>query len=358
MNTYEKDLFFTLCDFVNNDTDKLKSLITEHASAEVLGNLFFNRMQGVAYTVLRESGLLGKVNREFRGSLKNAKEHNTEKNLSFFACLRMLSEILRDQKGKYVMLKGALLCGKYPSGCRTSNDIDLLVSPEFVTDIGNALTNAGFRQGNIRNGEFIPASRKEIIESKMTRGETVPYILEIGLPFMDYLEVDINFSLDYKNSNNNTVSEIISNAQETETDDYRIITPNNIDFLIHLCCHLYKEATTLPWVKMKRDMTLYKYCDIHMLTGNMNEESVKEFFNRAKVLRTEEICACVVLWTDGLFGTKNRHLVDSANNILSNRDLLDIIVAPTEHKTFIYEEKDIKTRFFAKNRIDLLKEVI
>ena len=108
---------------------------------------------------------------------------------------------------------------------------------------------------------------------------------------------------------------------------------------------------------MKRDMSLYKYVDIHMLASNMNDISVKEFFKRAKDLKAAEICACAVLWTDGLFGINNRHLVDSANNVLSNRDFLDIIVAPAEHKTFIYKEKDIKARFFAKNRIDLLKEV-
>ena len=80
------------------------------------------------------------------------------------------------------MLKGAVLCKKYPKGYRTSNDIDLLVCPERVTQIGKALIKEGFRQGDIRNGTFIPASRKEIIESRMTRGETIPYIKEVNLP--------------------------------------------------------------------------------------------------------------------------------------------------------------------------------
>ena len=37
------------------------------------------------------------------------------------------------------------------------------------------------------------------------------------------------------------------------------------DFFLHLCAHLYKEATTLPWIEMHRDMTLYKYCDIYII---------------------------------------------------------------------------------------------
>ena len=35
----------------------------------MLGQLFLNRMQGIAYDVLRQKGLLGKVTREFRNSL-------------------------------------------------------------------------------------------------------------------------------------------------------------------------------------------------------------------------------------------------------------------------------------------------
>lgn len=101
------------------------------------------------------------------------------------------------------MLKGAYLCAHYPDGYRTSNDVDLLVLPKDVTTIGNLLARSGFRQGNIRNGEFIPATRQEIIESKMMRGETVPYIKEVDLTFMKFFKVDINFSLDYKNGNGN-----------------------------------------------------------------------------------------------------------------------------------------------------------
>ena len=43
------------------------------------------------------------------------------------------------------------------------------------------------------------------------------------------------------------------------------VTLDDAGFFIHLCAHLYKEATTLPWIEMHRDMTLYKYCDIHMM---------------------------------------------------------------------------------------------
>ena len=255
MKTEEKQLFKSLCNF---KTERFDEELLKFATPAVLGHLFFNRMQAIAYGTLCDHGLLGKVNREFRNSLRSAYEQNVEKNNSFYWCIQYLDEVLSKCNCKYAMLKGAYLCHYYPTGYRTSSDIDLLVRPEDVTQIGNALSIAGFMQGNIRNGEFIPATRKEIIESKMLRGETVPYIKELNFPNMRYLEVDINFSLDYKNSATNTLDMMLEKVSKREIRGAEVRTLDESDFFIHLCNHLYKEATTLPWVEMMRDMTLYE----------------------------------------------------------------------------------------------------
>ena len=270
-------------------------------------------------------------------------------------CVQYLTVKLKQHENDYAKLKGANLCGKYPAGYRTSNDIDLLVRPECVTYIGKTLTENGFKQGNIRNDAFVPATRKEIIESKMTRGETVPYIKEMNLPFFKYLEVDLNFSVDYKNSNDDTVNKIISRAV---TDDaLGIKLPDKQDFFIHLCCHLYKEATTLPWVKMRRDMTLYKYLDIYMLLCEYTDDDISEIFKRAGELGVADICACVILWTCDLMKHENRYAMKLSEIALTGKaEMLDTVVAPAEHKEYIYTEKDILKRFFAPDRTKLLTE--
>lgn len=358
MNKIEKQLFWELCSFIKPNKHKLKLLLNEGATPEVLGQLFFNRMQAVAYGVLKESELLHELNREFRNSLAYAYQQNVEKNKSFFQCIDIINKALSKQKNKYAMLKGALLCGLYPSGYRTSNDIDLLVHPKDLTEISNALTIAGFRQGNIKNGKFNQATRNEIIESKMTRGETIPYILEVNLPYMPHLEVDINFSLDYKNSNAQTLESMLSKVKEFDAGDNKILTLDKYDFFIHLCCHLYKEATTLPWVNMKRDMTLYKFCDIYMLLNKFTPTEIKELFTRAKELGTADICSCAIVWTSCLFSIPCNYSQEYANNMLfNNASVLDEVISPSEHKLFIYTEKNIRKRFFAKDRKLLLKEV-
>ncbi len=356
MNQNEILLFKELCKFKSNTFDE--SLL-DYATPKVLGHLFYNRMQGIAYHTLKKHGLLGMLNREFRNSLKCAYEHNTTKNNSYYICLSHLSKILSACNAKVAMLKGAYLCSHYPTGCRTSNDVDLLVLPEDVTIIGDLLTQDGFKQGNIKNGQFIPATRKEIIESKMMRGETVPYIKQVDLPYMKYFEVDINFSLDYKNGESDILANILDNVCIVNENQIRIPTLNKNDFFIHLCAHLYKEATTLPWIEMHRDMTLYKYCDIYMLISEMTNQEFDELFNRAKELGVEKVCAYAVLETVQLFDKNDSKPIQLACNILADDlDLLLKVVDPKGKRTLIYQTSDVTERFFMDDRAKDLKVVI
>lgn len=355
MKENEKLLFKALCKFKDSTIDMS---LTDYATPGVLGHLFFNRMQGVAYGTLRKNGLLGKVNREFRNALCDAYDKNVQKNQSYRQCVATLTEILSPCNCKIAMLKGAYLCAHYPEGYRTSNDIDLLILPKDVTTVGNLLNDAGFRQGYIRNGAFVPATRHEIIESKMMRGETVPYIKEIALPSMRFLEVDINFSLDYKNGNSDTLSDMLSNVCVKNEKEFSVPTLNDADFFLHLCAHLYKEATTLPWIEMHRDMTLYKYCDIYVLLSEMSDEHLLGVFERAKALDMEKICAYTILETMGLFDMENAVAYRKAREALADEpDFCLKVVSPKNKKTFMYRTADINERFFMESRLKDLKEV-
>lgn len=358
MNPKEQELFLRLCHFLSPSKEQIELLLPDSATPHVLGQLFFNRTAAIAYDTLKQMDLLNKVNREFRNSLAAAYQQNLEKNNSFFICLEMLSEILQHCKGKYTMLKGALLCSLYPPGYRTCNDIDLLVRPENVSDIGNALMEAGFKQGHIRNGTFKIASRREIIESKMMRGETVPYILEVDLPYIKFLEVDINFSLDYKNGTTEVINSMLSKTTTYPVGDCEIDVLNKYDFFIHLCSHLYKEATTLPWIQMHRDMTLYKFCDLYFLLNTFTVSDIQDLFYRAQMLGAANVCSCAILWTHALLPIQTSKALETANNFLIGKEtMLQEVIDPAEKKVLMYSTADIKARFFSNDRATLLQEI-
>ena len=355
MDQKEKALFKSLCSFQTEVFDKD---LLDAATPAVLGHLFFNRMQSIAYGTLCKHDLLGEVNREFRNSLKEAYVQNCRKNESFFWCVEYIETVLSHLSCPYALLKGAYLCKRYPDGYRTSNDIDLLVHPRDVTHIGKTLLEAGFRQGDIRNGKFVPTSRKEIIESMMLRGETVPYIKEVRLPGMKFLEVDINFSLDYKPAETDLIEEMMRNTVIEEQAGFHVRTLRADDFFVHLCAHLYKEATTMPWVEMMRDMTLYKYCDVYMLLNEASREQISFLFQRANELGMEKVCAFAVIQMSVLFDFKNTYAKELAETILGNEpEFVHTIISPQQKKTYIYYVKDIGERFFSNNRKTLLQEV-
>ena len=354
MNENEKRLFKALCKF---QCSSFNEELLKYASSSVLGELFFNRMQGIAYGTLKQHGLLYRVNREFRNSLSTAYEQNRMKNAHFLNCVNYVAQVISECACKIAMLKGAYLCAHYPDGYRTSNDIDLLVLPENVTMVGNALTAAGFKQGSIRNGVFVPATRQQIIESKMLRGETVPYIKTVNLPYMEYLEVDINFSLDYKNSDTDILSSMLSKICLNDEKGIQIPTLEKNDFFLHLCAHLHKEATTLPWIEMHRDMTLYKYSDIYLLLSEMTKDDIDSIFVRAGELGIEKICAFTVWETMELFDIANDYLYQSAKDVLAkDPTFLLRVVSPKDKKFLYYRTLDTNSRFFMENRMKDLQE--
>lgn len=355
MKKKEKELFKEICKFKQEGFNE--SLLA-YATPHVLGHLFFNRMQGVAYGRLEAANALGKVNREFRNSLKSAYEQNVEKNRSFYICVAKIAKLLSPLQGRIAMLKGAYLCRYYPQGYRVSNDIDLLALPQDITTIGMLLSGVGFRQGTIKNGVFIPAKRQEIIASKMLRGETVPYIKQVDMPGMKYLEIDINFSLDYKNGNDDLVANMLDRVVVLDEKMLGIPTLCREDFIIHLCAHLYKEATTLPWVEMKRDMTLYKYADIYMLLKEMTKKELEAIWVRATELGLEKECAYAIFETAELFDMQNHPAVEMAWRKVPNAaEVLYRVISPKDNKVYIYQTKDATMRFFMDNRRRDLKEV-
>lgn len=359
MNQNEKELMLRLCRLRNPDGAALTGLIEKGAmTSAVLGELFWNRMAGIACCVLEQTERMALLPREARTALYGVREQNREYNRSYFRCVGALRKTLRGCEGHYAMLKGAYLGGLYPEGCRTSNDVDLLVPPEFLSEIGEALLADGFRQGAVRNGMFIPAEREEIVRSRMLRGETVPYIKEVNLPYLRYFEVDINFSLDYKNGGREIVRELVERASPASAGDTEIRTLACEDFFLHLCVHLHKEATTYPWIRMKRDMTLYKYADIEMLLGEMTEQTAQRVVERAHALALCLPCRFAVAETASLLGDEGgagAYILAGLADVAPEK-LLSVI-SPADKKEYRYTETDASRRFFCADRESLLEEV-
>ena len=322
----------------------------------ILGQLLYNRVGAAAYLTLKQNELLQKVTREFRNSLRAIYEYNSVKTESFNKAVEMLSSICKDFNFPYAMLKGAYLVELYPTGLRTSNDVDVLIEPDNISELTNILKLYGFKQGSIQNEVFVPAGRKEIISSRMNRGETVPFIKELNLPGMKYLELDVNFSLGFRPGvDEEIVGGFLSRTKPLIHGD--IHTLDSVDFLLHLCAHLHKEATVMNWVEMGRDISLYKYCDIYLyLNRYMNDTYADDLIRRVAEVGLKKECYYTLYYAKELFGIIDASMDKLLNGIRpDDLSFMHQVIDPQNRKIYSFDMK-YSDWVFCSNRRGLLNE--
>lgn len=338
----EQTFILEICKFKDFNRDKVLGLMEKSLDYPyILGQLLYNRMGGIAYYTLKEYSLLSKLNREFRNTLMTVYDNNVIKTESFVFALDELCGILKNSDFNYAILKGGYLVSLYPKGLRTSNDFDILVNQEDVTKISELLKKNGYLQGYIRNGQFIPASRTEIVASRMNRGETVPFVKKVNFPQMEYCEIDINFSLGFKaKGENDVVKNLLSKSEKRiKTKCGEMSTLASADFLIHLCMHLYKEATVINWVEMGRDLSLYKFSDIYLFISEfMNDDLYNNLIFSISEYGFQKECYYAFSYTRDLYDIKNAQFNKLIQVIRPNNiNYLNKIISPSDGKTYQYD---------------------
>ncbi len=252
-----------------------------------------NRMCGLAYVILRDKELLSLLNREYRSVLEAVYLYGRERNQSFHSCKKEIARQLNLENIEYVALKGAYLTELYPKGTRISNDLDILIMRQDISRVTELLKSNGFMQGFIRNEKIVPATRNEIVNALLHRGETIPFVKEINQPCMKFLEIDVNLSLDGKADERQIVEkEMLEHRVQMKGDSGEALyILDSVDFLIQLCVHLYKEATNELWIERGMDWTLYKFTDIYLYCKeHLNKAYIGKLLQRIKQYGLEREC--------------------------------------------------------------------
>lgn len=258
-----------------------------------LGFCDFHRISGYICDRLNKSALPPQVARH----LKAQKNYQKMRGKVLYAAACELETALGKAGLSHAFLKGSALNGVlYSGGERDSNDVDLLIEPENVGRVGKILEELGYVQGIYKDGVIEKFSRKEIISRRMNRGETAPYVRLTEDDFVPFLEIDINFSLDWlPASNTRAVGAFLHHTEKCENG---LTCLNRAYSLAFLCAHLYKEATILSMVKRYKDIEIYKYLDIFKLYPLTN---VYEFERVIKEFGLEKECGYALYFTAQLF---------------------------------------------------------
>ena len=103
--------------------------------SELLGGILLNKVVGISFDKCIKAPEYT-FTKEFIDTLECIYHNNVESNKRFLNGVKYLSGILKEQDIPYALLKGAFLIGDlYPMGYRTSNDVDILINEENISDI-------------------------------------------------------------------------------------------------------------------------------------------------------------------------------------------------------------------------------
>ena len=258
---------------------------------EILGFLELNRVAGAFYRRLCEQNL--PVPQAVERRLRQICDQQSERNRLMGKWLADLSELLEFDRVNHAFLKGSILSHAglgadgsaepfYRAGERVSNDIDVLVEPKDIGRVSRILGEMGFVQGyyDYRMNAVVRLERAEILKRRMNRGETAPFLLKLGHPSLPFVEVDVNFSLDYLPSGSGALlrSMLANTCIYPVKGGAGLRSLRPVDFLIHMILHQYKEMLVYSMVIRNKDLELYKLLDLYL------------FFKRG-IVREEELCS-------------------------------------------------------------------
>ena len=327
-------LLFALSDIFCDSIDENYENINQ---ATVLGYICTNRIVGSAYKNLYKCSV--NWQNECIDVLKTIYEKNIEKSKIYKQYVKEVANMLNKADFEYALLKGAYLSTVlYEEGMRTSNDVDVLINEKNIEKCKCLLEAHGFIQGHAEGNTIRPASRREIVMSRMNYGETVPFVKKVEDKI---LEIDINFSLNYKPENSDSrVEKFLERREYVKLDNSAYFTLNQYDFFIHLCCHLYKEATTISWVEKGRDLQLYKFSDINLFMRNvLSTLDMNILIDRINEYQVQEECYYTITNAVKIYPKISElkfynALIEQIKPI--NLDFLSQVIEPTTGKRYYY----------------------
>jgi hypothetical protein len=193
--------------------------------------------------------------------------YHRNRNRALYAELAEIFAELGRQDVPVAVRKGGYLAEKVYGdiGIRTLADLDLLVSRADAERAVQALLGFGYQVGHLAtDGRSVePESRRAQLFLRV-HGNTLPIMVRpTSDPYVDVFVVDLCVDLFLPKSGCSVpAEEVLARAVDTELAGRpgRVLGPE--DMVLDLAAHLYKESTTLRYLRTGKHQRLRQYWDI------------------------------------------------------------------------------------------------
>jgi Uncharacterised nucleotidyltransferase len=229
---------------------------------DVLNGCIRNKILPLAWQNLNTLKLAGKVPHKIRELCSFYTLGVARKNQALFAQFRLISSALTSAGIRFAPLKGLVLVNEvYTMDSRQMNDFDLMISKDDRSRVRALLNSLGFYESeyDYDSRSLRPLDRRQKALWGLYMYNLPAFMKLIDAEYLQLVEVDFTFDIRF-NSTKSAAAEFLSHLSFYESLGCEVLQAE--EFLLHLCCHLHKEAKNVLWVEKEADFNLIKFCDV------------------------------------------------------------------------------------------------
>ncbi len=203
----------------------------------------------------------------------------------------------------YAHLKGGILSKRiYGTPFhRASNDIDILISNDSLSQVKEILFSEGFIQGRLEENKIVPFTRHEIIYQKSFSHQTAPFLKQTGDVLCPFINIDLNLDIMWGESKKSVdINEFLTHTEVFDICGVNIKGLSSVFDFISLCLHHYKDMNSL-YLLSKGGYSLSKLADVYFYLKN-TEISTSLLCESAKSYGVDKYLYYVIHQANEIFG--------------------------------------------------------
>jgi hypothetical protein len=169
-------------------------------------------------------------------------------------------------------------------GARQSSDLDVLLDRTGMAAFTAALEAVGYRQGTLTfDGDVRPYSRRAHVYWSTHLINSLPFVKYSGTFEADHFKVDPCHGIAQPTSAARVPNaDLFSRAVTRDVCGVPALTLAESDFLLDLCLHLHKEATSPHYRQIGKGLRIRQLLDIAALTSAWLPEQWDELIDLAR----------------------------------------------------------------------------
>ena len=178
-----------------------------------------------------------------------------------FSELQNLCSIMEDRGVVIVPVKGAYMIDHVykDRSARATNDMDALILKKDIPQVNKIMRELDYTTDKYdkETNKLVKRTTAQHMLYKTKMYNLLPYVKLISDPIDMQMIFDFSHALDFS-LDAKPVQEMIESSYLD--GKIRKLLPEH--FFVHMCCHHYREASHVEWLRIGQDLNLIKFCDI------------------------------------------------------------------------------------------------